>query len=298
MAIDVKNKNGIRYGEAVLSGISVRLPTQAETSTNYNHAKDAHVPSFDFKTKLFVVIERSPRKLLTDAEYRKRRIGVVQELLQKNSDKISVFELNGSKNMEPTKDENLALIRFQLACGFTYVTTFFGTVKFWSENFKSYKAMMPDGVELVPVIDLNLEHEVFVQLYELALLEKCSIVGFMGRKLSKNNLDNQLNFEFLHSRKDDAVVRFALSIAKSNNGLLNTLVYLRYRFDACSFLTRYGNQNVSEDMISALKGAEIEISQGRELVYIFLILEIPSEPNVIELRVPVVAPTQVVQVRS
>ena len=257
MTTETKIRNGIRYGETTLSGVRVRLPTQAMTSTNVNHARDAGVPDFDFKTKFLVVLEKYPRRLISDVEYRKRRVDIVRKTLQDNGDKIAVFEVKGSKSLKPTKDENSALIRFQLACGFKYVTAFFGTEKNWADNFAAYRDTLPAGIELAPVLDLNLKHETFIGLYELALREKCEVICFMGRNPSRTNRDNKLNFEFIRSRAEDRVVRAALSINKSNNGLLNTLVFLRYRFDVCSFLTRYGNQNIVDYKLSAVKDSDI-----------------------------------------
>jgi len=106
--------------------------------------------------------------------------------------------------------------------------------------------------------------------------------------------ENDILYSYMGNRVKDSLQIEDFVIDFSMEGKVNGVEVL----DASKVISNLSGMKVDKNMLSKIKGASIEISQGRELVYIFLILEIPSEPSNIELRVPVVAPTQVVQVRS
>lgn len=266
--INVKSKGGNRYGDFRIDGVVGKMPNQAMTSTNWNHAIYAKVPSFDFKTSVLVVIEKDPKRLLSDIGYLRRRVKVVRDTLAKNTDKICILELNGSKSMKITKDVNVALIKFQILCGFKFIVTFFKYVRNAEANMKSYLGMMPSGTTLVPAVDLNLDHDTFKLLYELSVKHKLPIIAFLGRKLSKSksNRDNQLNFMFVSRRKDDRIIRLVLSISKSDDGIVSSLVYRWFGFDVFSFRTRYGNPNIPEFKLQALKNLRfVQLENNRDL---------------------------------
>ncbi|TAL48056.1 hypothetical protein EPN87_01550 [archaeon] len=126
--------------------------------------------------------------------------------------------------------------------------------------------MLPEGTTLVVVLDLNLSHDVFVLLYENEIRHGSEIVGFLGRELSRSNVDNQANFNFIASRQDDKILRAVVAVSKNNDGMINSIVYRYFGFDVYAFLTRYGNSNAPQPIIVALRDFHlVPLDSNRDL---------------------------------
>jgi len=135
----VKQRNGIRYGDFEIHGIKGNFPSQAITSTNLNHAKYLAKPDLDFKTSFLEIIEKYPKKLFTNSEYRKQRITKISQIIRQNPNKLSLLVLNGARTLRITKEDNLLLIKFQIECGFKLIKVFFKNVRNASDNVKEFR---------------------------------------------------------------------------------------------------------------------------------------------------------------
>jgi len=105
------------------------------------------------------------------------------------------------------------------------------------------------------VLDENLDHDTFMQLY-LDAYENYGdeIIGFLGRAPRENNDDNRLNYNFIADREKDKIIRLASFITKDMSGVAGSLVYHWFGYDVYSFITRFGNPNVSITSLRALNG--------------------------------------------
>lgn len=243
----IKEKNGIRYGTWTISNIKGTFPIQAITSTNLNHVKDAKKPNFDFKTNILEIIEFTPNKLDTDKTYRARRVKTVSKIIKENPDKLCLFTLKGARdNFKLTKETNEFLIKFQIECGFSQIRAFFRYVRNATENEKYYRSLIPKDKSFTAVLDENMTHAVFKDLYLSCLKHGDELISFAGRIPSKQkskNLKNKLNFQFITRRKTDQIIRMVTFTSKSIGGVASPYVYHLFGIDVYSFMTRRGNQN-------------------------------------------------------
>ncbi|MEX0862172.1 hypothetical protein [Nitrosopumilus sp.] len=252
MSVSIKQKNGNRYGTFDIMGIKGSFPNQVITSTNLNHAKFVHSSKFDFKTQFLEIVERHPKQIISDKDYRNRRQKIISEIIEQNSDKLCTLVISGAKSMSIQKDKNIALIEFQKECGFKLIKAFFKTSRNALENFKEYITLIPKECKIVPVIDENLNHSIFKLLYSNSLGRGLEIIGFFGREPKATNEDNKLNLQYISSREGDQIIRLVSSIKKSFGGVVSSLVYHQYGFDTYSFITRFGNPNIPVIELKAL----------------------------------------------
>jgi hypothetical protein len=260
MVVNVKQKNGIRYGSFDIHGVRGYFPRQIMTSTNLNHAKHAKNPNLDFRTQILEIVERYTNRLLTDVDYRQSRVNDIAQTIQENQDKLCLLVLNGAKSsLRATKEQNLTLIQFQIDCGFTLIKTFFKTIRNALQNSRDYRKIIPNGKSMVMILDENLDHDTFVELYKESYeKERDEIIGFLGREPNQNNDDNRLNLQFIANRNTDRILRLVSFIKKDVNGIANSLVYHWFGFDAYSFVTRFGPPNVPIKVMKALNGFVFE----------------------------------------
>ncbi|MBL4654097.1 MAG: hypothetical protein JKY53_14730 [Flavobacteriales bacterium] len=252
MSVLVKQKNGIRYGTFDIMGIKGSFPNQAITSTNLNHAKFLHDAKFDFKTNFLEIVERHPKQIFSDKEYRKRRQEKISEIIKQNPNKLCTLVINGAKSMSIPKDKNISLIEFQKECGFKLIKVFFKTIRNALDNFREYIKLVPKERRLIPVLDENLDHSTFKSLYSSAMSRGVEIIGFLGREPRATNEDNKLNLQYISSRGDDQIIRLVSSIKKSFGGIVSSLIYHIHGFDTYSFITRFGNPNIPVIELKAL----------------------------------------------
>lgn len=252
MAVYIHHKNGIRYGNFVIHGITGHFPQQAITSTNLNHAKYVNKPQLDFGTNFLEIIEKFPAKLLADYTYRNDRSKTISKIIQQNPDKLCLLLLNGARTIRITKDDNLTLIKFQNDCGFQLVKVFFKNNRNALENSREYRRQTLRDKSLVIVIDENLNHSTFKKLYTDAYNHGDEIIGFLGREPKKSNDEQKLNFQFLSSRENDRVIRLVSFIRKSSAGVVSSLIYHLFGLDVYSFITRFGNPNIPQMKINVL----------------------------------------------
>lgn len=106
--------------------------------------------------------------------------------------------------------------------------------------------------------------------------------------------ENDILYAYSGDRVKDSLQIEDFVIDFSMSGKVNGVEML----GASKAVSRLSGVKVDREMLSKVKSASIEISQGRELVYIFVILKIPSKPAPIELRIPVVAPLPAMRVGS
>ncbi len=255
MVVNVRQRNGIRYGDFEVYGVKGSFPIQAITSTNLNHARDFHQPDFDFKTTFLEIFEVYPDRILNGPEYRKNRAVEISKIIEQNADKVCLLVLNRAKETPITKRQNRTLIKFQIACGFKLVKAFFMDETNALQNSREYRDMIPSGSSLVVVLDENLDHSVFKDLYFDAYKKhEDQVIGFLGREPSKKNEDNKLNFIFLGKRKNDRVIRLVSLMRKSMKGVVGSLVYHLLGLDVYSFAQRFGPPNIPLVKLEALRG--------------------------------------------
>lgn len=259
MSVTVRNKNGIRFGEFEIHGIKGYFPRQAITTTNLNHSKYLRTPYLDFKTSVLEIIEKNPLDLVSDRDYRKRRIKAVSKVLEDNADKLCLLVLRGIRNSAKiTKPRNESIIDFQIECGFKLIKVFFPSARNALQYAREYRKRIPHDRSVVFVLDENLEHSVFRDLYMDALNHNDEIIGFAGREPSRTDYDNKLNFQFVASREKDGIIRLASFVKKSFGGVVGSLVYHAFGFDLYSFMTRFGNPNSLPYEMKALAGFRYE----------------------------------------
>lgn len=255
MRIIVRNKHGIRYGTYEIYGVKGTFPTQAITSTNLNHVKLLNSSNLDFKTNFLEIIEKYPKLIVTDKEYRKKRIEKISKLVAQNQDKLCLLIPRGIRNtIRMTKERNLSLIDFQVECGFKLVKAFFPTTRKALENSREYRTRIPKDKTLVMVLDENLPNLVFKTLYIEALKHRDKIIGFYGREPKETNEDNKLNFQFIGSRERDKIIRLTSFTRKRFGKFASSLIYHLFGFDVYSFLTRFGPPNKPTLELFALNG--------------------------------------------
>jgi len=259
MSVLVRNKNGIRYGSFELHGKKGHFPTQAITSTNLNHVKLLHSPNLNFKTNFLEIIEMYPKSVITDQEYRKKRVEKISKIIEQNPDKLCLLILRGIRNsVRMTKERNLSMIDFQIECGFKLIKAFFHSTRKALENSREYRTRIPQDSTLVMVLDENLPNLTFKTLYIDALKHGDKIIGFFGREPKITNEDNKLNFQFIGSRERDRIIRLTSFTKKRFGKFSGSLIYHLFGFDAYSFLTRFGPPNKSPVELLALNGFTYE----------------------------------------
>ena len=94
MTVNVKNKNGLRYGTFDIHGIKGSFPNQAITNVNLEQAEDADESDFNFGTNILEIIEMEPQRLIDDVEYKQERIIEIKQIIEKNPDKLCMFNLS------------------------------------------------------------------------------------------------------------------------------------------------------------------------------------------------------------
>jgi hypothetical protein len=259
MRVIVHNKNGIRYGSFEIHGIKGRFPVQAITSTNLNHATLLNSPNLDFKTSFLEIIEKYPKRVITDHDYRKDRIEKISKIIEQNPNKLCFLILRGIRNtVRMTKERNLSMIDFQVECGFKLIKVFFSSTRKALENSREYRSLIPADKTLVMVLDESLPNLTFKTLYIEALRHRDKIIGFFGREPKETNEDNKLNFQFIGSRERDRIIRFTSFTRKRFGKFTSSLVYHLFGFDAYSFLTRFGPPNKPLPELFALNGFTFE----------------------------------------
>jgi len=183
MTVNVGNKNGIRYGNFSIHGIKGAFPNQAIISTNLNHVKIAEQQDFDFKTKILEIVSFFPSRIRNEPEYREKKIKEFSKIITSNSDKLCMLTIRGVRgDFKMTKDTNEFFIKFQIACGFKLIRAYFTYARDALENSQQYRSMIPNECSFVALIDENLTHHVFKQLYLDCLKKQDEIVCFFGTK--------------------------------------------------------------------------------------------------------------------
>ena len=234
-------------------GVTGRFPVQAITSTNLNHSTFLRVPNFNFRTKFLEIIVQYPKRVLSSPTHRQERINDISEIIQQNPDKLCLALIHGSKTaLDMTLEQNLSFIQFQIDCGFKLIKVFFKDGVNALTNLQEYRSSIPDGRKLVMVLDENLEHVTFRELYLNAIDHGDEIIGFLGREPDRNDDENRQNFQFISSRENDKIIRLVTSISKSFGGIVGSLVYNWFGFDVYTFLPKFGPPNPKASELKAL----------------------------------------------
>ncbi len=254
MVVNVRDRNGIRYGDFEIHGIKERFPVQAITSTNLNHAKIMEESDFNFRTNFLEIIDVNPEQIVTDPDYRMRSISRISNIIQQNPDRLCLFVPNRARTMKINKNVNLVLIQFQIECGFKIIKAFFKHTRHALQNLYEYRSLIPQGRSLMIVIDEGLSPIVFQQLYLNAYNNGDEIVGFLGREPSKNNNNIRLNLGFIKTRNKDKIIRLVSFTNKKFGNIVSSLVFHLFGFDVYSFWTRRGNPNKPLTELSVLNG--------------------------------------------
>ena len=253
MVVNITNRNGIRFGDFDIQGINGRFPVQAITSTNLNHATFLQVPNFNFRTNFLEIIVQHPKRVLSKNTHRQDRITDISKIIQQNPDKLCLALLHGAKTaIDMTREQNLSFIQFQIDCGFKLIKVFFKDGVNALANLQEYRSLIPEGRRLVIVLDENLEHGVFRDLYLNAIEHGDEIIGFLGREPNRNDDENRQNFQFIASRENDKIIRLVSSMPKSFGGVVGSLVYNWFGFDVYTFLPKFGPPNPKASELKAL----------------------------------------------
>ena len=268
MSVIVKHKNGNRYGSYDICEIKGTFPIQSITSTNLNHrASYFENKKFDFKTKIVEIIEFFPKKLVSDSEYRKKRLKIISKIMDENPGYLFLFTLKGARatkyksksgyEITPfkfTKSNNESLIKFQKECGFPLIKVFFKLAKN-IKNSQYYRTLIPKG-KFVASLDENMPHNSFKTLYQECIAKEDEVISFFGRipSKSKKQINNQLNFGFLASHPNDKILRLVSFTSKAVDSAVLSLIYNYFGLDAYSFMTRRGPQDIDDYEMRVLDG--------------------------------------------
>lgn len=252
--IEVHTKNGLRYGTFEIGNIKGGFPRQAITTTNLNHLYVAKNIGIDYKTKVLEIFLRGDLNRLKEKEEYEQLKSKIGKIVEKNKDKICLLLPSAARTKTFTKEINEALVKFQIDCGFKFVKVFFKNNTKATEYLDYFKKQMTVGKYLVPVLDENLKPEVFKELY-LNSLGKTPLICFLGRAISKKNLDNQRNYLFIRSRITDNIIRIVSDITKTiKNDIVKSLLYNWLGYDIASFTTRIGTYKFEKSELRIIKG--------------------------------------------
>lgn len=242
MVVTIKTKNDLRFGTYEILGIKGTIPTQAITTVNLEHAKEADEPNFDFGTNFLEIIEMEPHRLIEEQNYCKMKTEEIKQIIQKHPNKLCLLALKGIKNeFRITKYENEFLMKFQIDCGFKFIKIFFRLKQNAVEDLKHFRNQVKSKKKIfVACIDEKLPSKIFESIYLNCVKEHDEIISFFGRQLNK---DNASNFTLLISRETDKVIRLNSMIFKTNKGVINSVARNLLGYDCFSFLQKPANDN-------------------------------------------------------
>ena len=257
LAISIKVDNGIRHGTFEIAGTNGEFPVQAVTSTNLNHAVRTKFAPFDFKTRMAEAVEFELQKLVDDPQYRERRQRRIASMIQDHPEYLFLFTGNSIKGsaFKFTRENNMALIDFQLKCGFKLIKVFFKRASSIMDDYEYFRREVPDR-RFVTALDENIKPMHFSRIYKDSIRRGDEVIAFFGRvpkfNMNKNETYSHVNFLFLKNHKEDKILRLASGIPKSISGVASSVVYCWVGIDAFSFATRRGNPNVADYKLMAL----------------------------------------------
>lgn len=239
LVVNVRDRNGIRYGDFEIHGIKEHFPIQIITSSNLGHAKDMRVPNFDFHTNILEIHVPSRKKLLENPVYREEQMNRISRIIQHNPEKLCMFVLGGIRSEKISKDANLYLIQFQIDCGFKIIKVFLQYNRHASETAIEYRNLIPENRTLMYVLDEKLNPIVFEKLYLSAYENyKDEIIGFIGREPKIQNNNIRLNLLFIKNRDNDKIIRLVSFTKKWIGGISSSLIFHLFGFDLYSFWTK------------------------------------------------------------
>lgn len=236
MVVRIDVEDGLRYGSFEILHIHDKIPLQVMTTQNLKHAVDADCPDFNFNTKILEIIEMEPLKL-DDKIYRNKRIDEIKQIIKDHPDKLCFLGIKGLKsNFTINRERNEFLVQFQIDCGFKLIYVYFKNIKNANDDLIYFRNLVQSKKKFfVACLDEKLRSDVFESLYLDCLKTKDEIISFFGRR---TNLKNIYNFNFIKGRLNDNVLRFSLSISKSNRSMANSVMYNVLGFDCFSFPQR------------------------------------------------------------
>ncbi len=262
--IDLKNKNGFRYGIYSAGGLSQGFPRQAMTTTNWNHLVVIKKPALDMKTKFFgIFCGKTLNELHNEAVF-DDEVKKIEDVIRKNPGKKCFLILGKESSSNITKADNEFLLKFQEKAGFHFIKVFFKKNRNADEDFVYFSNKIPKE-KYMPVLDMNLNNEVFEDLYARAL-KKLEIIGFVGRQISKTDTDNKKNFAFIASRDADKIVRIVFGIKKkTSQGKPNSCFYNRLGFDMYVFNVRRSRYHIDAPLEILSKNRFVLLSKHPEI---------------------------------
>ena len=126
--INLKSKDGFRYGEYSNGSFVHGFPRQAMTTTNWNHLKIIKNPSLNMKTNILGIYCGKSLKDLRNQTIFDDEIDRIKGIMDKNPKKECFLILASENSINITKDDNEFLLKFQIAIGFHFIKVFFKKV--------------------------------------------------------------------------------------------------------------------------------------------------------------------------
>ena len=236
LAVRIHVEDNLRYGSFKILDITGKVPLQIMTSLNLEHANDADHPNFNFNTNILEITEMDPSRLDNEA-YQNKRIGEIKQIIKDHPDKLCFLGIKGLKsNFRINKERNEFLIQFQIDCGFKLIHVYFKNIKNAKDDLIYFRNSVQSKKKyFVACVDEKLPTTTFESLYSNCLESKDEIISFFGRRPNSENIDN---FNFIKTRINDNILRFSLSISKSNQDMANSIMYNVLGFDCFSFSRR------------------------------------------------------------
>ena len=257
LTISIKVDNGIRHGTFEIAGIKGEFPVQAVTSTNLNHAIRTKFAPFNFKTSIAESVEFELQKLVDDLQYRERRRKKIAKMIREHPEYLFLFTGNSIKGstFKFTRENNRALVDFQMTCGFKLIKVFFNRVRGIMDDYEYFRRLVPDR-RFVATVDENVNPIHFSSIYEDSIRRGDELISFFGRRpritSSKKITSAHLNLIFLENREGDKILRLSSGTPKSINGVVSSVAYCLSGIDTFAFATRRGSPNVAEYKLMAL----------------------------------------------
>ena len=239
--VKIGTEAGARYGTYSLGKIAGTVPIQAPTSTNMNHLTPTQKKSVDYGSRIMEVFLWVDPAELSDVTVYRKELKKLKGWVENHPDMLCLVHIQGAKSKRITHQVNRVFVQLQVAAGMKFVKAYFKTKKDALKRLQEYLEMLPEDCYLVPVLDENIEHETFRELYEVAL-GKTPIIGFLGRRPTAKGRDVLKNIGFIQRRSKDNVVRMVSEIPKKTANQAAESFFRRWLgFDVYSFATKRGS---------------------------------------------------------
>ena len=253
MTSKIHVKDNLRFGSFKILGKTHTIPSQIITTLNLEHANSADRPNLNFGSNILEITELDLSRL-DDESYQKIRIDEIKQMIKDHPDKLCIFGIKELKGkFKVNKEKNKFLINFQIACGFEIIHVYFKNIKSAKNDLIYFRNLVKSKKKFfVACVDEKLRPTIFESLYLNCLENKDEIISFFGRRFTPNNIDN---FNLIKDRPKDDILRFSLSISKSNHDMANSIMYNILGFDCFSF-SRRTPTNLKFKRLVALDGLD------------------------------------------